>query len=83
VLVNLHGGGFVSDSGSMLESIPMGSLCRTKVVTVLYRLAPACKFPAAVDDAIADGAVLRRAAEPVEPCQAWANRLIPEPGPGC
>jgi acetyl esterase/lipase len=53
VLVNLHGGGFVTDSGSMLESIPIASLTRTKVVTVLYRLAPAHKFPAAVDDAIA------------------------------
>lgn len=45
VLVNLHGGGFVSDSGSMLESIPIASLTRTKVVTVLYRLAPANRFP--------------------------------------
>jgi acetyl esterase/lipase len=53
VLVNLHGGGFVTDSGSMLESIPIASLTRTKVVTVLYRLAPAHKFPAAVDDVIA------------------------------
>jgi epsilon-lactone hydrolase len=53
VLVNLHGGGFVTDSGSMLESIPIASLTRTKVVSVLYRLAPAHKFPAAVDDAIA------------------------------
>ena len=53
VLVNLHGGGFVTDSGSMLESIPIASLTRTKVVTVLYRLAPANKFPAAVDDVIA------------------------------
>lgn len=53
VLVNLHGGGFVSDSGSMLESIPLASLTRTKVVTVLYRLAPAHRFPAAVDDVVA------------------------------
>jgi acetyl esterase/lipase len=53
VLINLHGGGFVSDSGSMLESIPIASLTRTKVVTVLYRLAPASRFPAAVDDVIA------------------------------
>jgi acetyl esterase/lipase len=53
VLVNLHGGGFVSDSGSMLESIPIASLTRTKVVTVLYRLAPEHGFPAAVDDVIA------------------------------
>ena len=53
VLVNLHGGGFVTDSGSMLESIPIASLTRTKVVSVLYRLAPANRFPAAVDDTIA------------------------------
>lgn len=53
VFVNLHGGGFVSDSGSMLESIPVASLTGTKVVTVLYRLAPEHKFPAAVDDAVA------------------------------
>ena len=32
--MNLHGGGVVSDSGSMLESIPIASLSRTKVVTV-------------------------------------------------
>jgi epsilon-lactone hydrolase len=53
VLVNLHGGGFVGDSGSMLESIPIASLARTKVVTVLYRLAPEHRFPAAVDDVVA------------------------------
>jgi acetyl esterase/lipase len=51
VLLNLHGGGFVSDSGSMLESIPMAALTGITVVTALYRLAPAHPFPAAVDDA--------------------------------
>lgn len=64
VLVNLHGGGFVTDSGSMLESIPIASLTRTKVVTVLYRLAPAHKFPAAVDDAIAVYRELLKTYEP-------------------
>ena len=53
VLMNLHGGGFVTDSGSMLESIPIAALTGIPVVTVLYRLAPQHKFPAAVDDAAA------------------------------
>ncbi len=51
VLLNFHGGGFVSDSGSMLESIPIAALTGITVVTALYRLAPAHPFPAAVDDA--------------------------------
>ena len=53
VLINLHGGGFNSDSGSLNESIPIANLTGTKVVAVLYRLAPEHPFPAALDDAIA------------------------------
>jgi epsilon-lactone hydrolase len=53
VLLNLHGGGFNSDSGSLNESIPMAYLTQTKVVSALYRLAPEHPFPAAVDDAVA------------------------------
>ncbi len=53
VLLNLHGGGFNSDSGSYTESIPLASYSRMKVVAVLYRLAPEHPFPAAVDDSIA------------------------------
>jgi len=53
VLLNLHGGGFNSDSGSYTESIPMASYSRIKVVAVLYRLAPEHPFPAAVDDSVA------------------------------
>jgi len=53
VLLNLHGGGFNSDSGSYTESIPIASYARIKVVAVLYRLAPEHPFPAAVDDAVA------------------------------
>ena len=53
VLINLHGGGFNSDSGSFTESIPIANLTRIRVVSVLYRLAPEHPFPAAVDDAIA------------------------------
>jgi epsilon-lactone hydrolase len=53
VLLNLHGGGFNSDSGSYTESIPIAYYTRLKVVATLYRLAPEHPFPAAVDDAIA------------------------------
>jgi epsilon-lactone hydrolase len=52
ILINLHGGGFNSDSGSLTESIPIAYLTNTKVVAVLYRLAPEHPFPAALDDAI-------------------------------
>jgi acetyl esterase/lipase len=53
VLLNLHGGGFNSDSGSYTESIPQAGYSKIKVVAVLYRLAPEHPFPAAVDDSIA------------------------------
>jgi acetyl esterase/lipase len=53
VLVDLHGGGFVVDSGSYAESIPIACYTKIKVVAVLYRLAPEFPFPAAVDDAVA------------------------------
>ena len=53
VLLNLHGGGFNSDSGSYTESIPIASYARIKVIAVLYRLAPESPFPAAVDDSVA------------------------------
>ena len=53
VLINLHGGGFNSDSGSLTESVPIANLTGTKVIAVLYRLAPEHPFPAAVDDAVA------------------------------
>lgn len=53
VLINVHGGGFNSDSGSLVEGIPIANLTRTKVVSVYYRLAPEHPFPAAVDDTVA------------------------------
>jgi acetyl esterase/lipase len=53
VLLNLHGGGFNSDSGSYTETIPITGYAKMKVVAVLYRLAPEHPFPAAVDDAVA------------------------------
>src|SRR5260370_26582054 len=53
VLICLHGGGFTSDSGSKIESIPIAALTGTQVISVRYRLAPKFPFPAAVDDAAA------------------------------
>jgi len=50
VLINVHGGGFNSDSGSLVEGIPIAYLSGTTVVSVYYRLAPEHPFPAAVDD---------------------------------
>jgi len=52
VLINLHGGGFISDSGSLIEGIPIAYLTKTKVVSVYYRLAPENPFPAAVEDVV-------------------------------
>lgn len=53
VLINVHGGGFNSDSGSLVEGIPIANLTHTTVVSVYYRLAPEHPFPAAVDDTVA------------------------------
>jgi monoterpene epsilon-lactone hydrolase len=53
ILINLHGGGFNSDSGSLIEGVPICNLAKIKVVSVYYRLAPENPFPAAVDDVVA------------------------------
>jgi dienelactone hydrolase len=51
--VDVEDGGFTSDSGSLIESIPMAALTGTKVISVQYRLAPQFPFPAAVEDSTA------------------------------
>ena len=53
VLINLHGGGFNSDSGSLIEGVPICNLAKIRVVSVYYRLAPENPFPVAVDDVVA------------------------------
>jgi epsilon-lactone hydrolase len=53
VLINVHGGGFVTGSGSLVEGIPIAYLTKTTVVSVYYHLAPEHPFPAAVDDTVA------------------------------
>ena len=67
VLINLHGGGFNSDSGSLTETIPIANLTGTKVVAVLYRLAPEHPFPAGLDDAVAVYKELLKTYKPAKP----------------
>lgn len=64
VLINVHGGGFNSDSGSLVEGVPIANLTRTTVVSVYYRLAPEHPFPAAVDDTVAVYKELLKAYKP-------------------
>lgn len=66
VLLNLHGGGFNSDSGSLTENIPVAALARVPVVAVLYRLAPEHPWPAAVDDGLAVYRALLKTHKPSE-----------------
>lgn len=53
ILLNLHGGGFQLDSGSLTETIPIAARAGIPVVAVLYRLAPEHPYPAALNDALA------------------------------
>jgi epsilon-lactone hydrolase len=55
VLINVHGGGFVTGarSASLVESVPLASLMRIKVISVDYRMAPEHQFPAASEDVAA------------------------------
>ena len=55
VLINLHGGGFDTGSrvSSHLESIPVAAIGGIKVISIDYRQAPECRFPAASEDVAA------------------------------
>jgi acetyl esterase/lipase len=53
LLINLHGGGFVMGSGSLVEAIPIAAETGCDVIAVDYRLAPEHPYPAAVDDIVA------------------------------
>ena len=52
VLINLHGGGFSlgARTEGRLESIPVASVARMRVISVDYRQGPEHKFPAASED---------------------------------
>ena len=55
VLINLHGGGFMTGgrTAGRVESIPISSLGKIKVISVDYRMAPEYRFPAASEDVAA------------------------------
>ncbi|MDB5471562.1 MAG: alpha/beta hydrolase fold protein [Caulobacter sp.] len=53
MLINVHGGGFEIDAGSLSETIPLAARMEAVVVAVRYRLAPKHPWPAAVDDLLA------------------------------
>jgi len=55
ILINLHGGGFRVGAGIVgaLESIPVASLGKIRVVTVDYRQGPEYRYPAATEDVVA------------------------------
>jgi monoterpene epsilon-lactone hydrolase len=52
VLINLHGGAFLwgAGSGGLVESIPVASLSKIKVISVDYREGPENTYPAASED---------------------------------
>ncbi|QGZ94940.1 alpha/beta hydrolase fold domain-containing protein [Terricaulis silvestris] len=52
VLINLHGGAFMFGArlGGQMESVPIASLGRFKIITIDYRMAPEASFPAASED---------------------------------
>jgi monoterpene epsilon-lactone hydrolase len=52
VLVNVHGGGFVTGArtASLVESVPLAALMKIKVVSIDYRMGPEHQFPAASED---------------------------------
>jgi monoterpene epsilon-lactone hydrolase len=54
VLINLHGGAFhCQRTLQLVESIPIASTAKIKVISVDYRCAPEYKFPAASEDVAA------------------------------
>lgn len=53
VLINLHGGGFLIGGGGIqgkCESVGLAHLSGCRVISVDYRQAPECRFPAASED---------------------------------
>jgi acetyl esterase/lipase len=55
ILLNVHGGGFLSGAGtaSLVESIPIAAVMGVRVISIDYRMSPEAKFPAADEDVTA------------------------------
>ncbi|WP_442680015.1 alpha/beta hydrolase [Sphingomonas sp. ASY06-1R] len=55
VLINLHGGGFVTGArtASLVESVPLAAVMKIKVISIDYRMGPEHQFPAASEDVAA------------------------------
>jgi monoterpene epsilon-lactone hydrolase len=55
ILLNAHGGGFTTGgrSASLVESVPLASIMKIKVVSIDYRMGPEYQFPAASEDVAA------------------------------
>ncbi|WP_294054452.1 alpha/beta hydrolase fold domain-containing protein [Sphingomonas sp.] len=55
VLINVHGGGFVTGarSASLVESVPLAAVMGIKVISIDYRMGPEYQFPAASEDVAA------------------------------
>lgn len=55
VLLNVHGGGFISGAGtaSLVESVPIAALEKIEVISIDYRMGPESKFPAGSEDVAA------------------------------
>jgi epsilon-lactone hydrolase len=55
VLLNVHGGGFTSGArtASLVESVPVASIEKIKVISIDYRMDPEYKYPAASEDVAA------------------------------
>jgi carboxylesterase type B len=66
VLINLHGGAFLwgAHSGGLVESIPVASVGKLKVISVDYRQGPEATFPAASEDVAAVYTALLKRYEP-------------------
>jgi acetyl esterase/lipase len=66
VLINLHGGAFLwgAHSGGLVESIPVASLGKLKVISVDYRQGPEATFPAASADVAAVYTALLKSYKP-------------------
>ena len=52
VLINVHGGGFVTGarSASLVEAVPLAARMKIKVISIDYRMGPEFQFPAASED---------------------------------